>query len=272
MVGVKTASLAAAATLLSTATFAADVALPPPVYQPIAVEASGWYLRGYIGMSNQFVSSISHPAFESAAQFTLVDSGGFTSAPFVGAGIGYQWNNWLRFDTTVEYRGASDFHALDRFFNPLTRGFNTNQFTATKSEVVALLNGYLDLGTWWCVTPFVGAGIGVSYIQVSHFREENAVVGGSGFADTGTQTNFAWALHAGATYKVTSNFGIELSYRYLNMGNAHTGLVVNLDPALFGGVLPAPVSFHNLQSHDIMLSMRWLLQQPEPVYPLMRKG
>jgi hypothetical protein len=28
------------------------------------------------------------------------------------------------------------------------------------SSAVFLANGYVDLGTWWCFTPFIGAGVG----------------------------------------------------------------------------------------------------------------
>ena len=278
MVRAKILSLAGATTLLSTAAFAADLPppLPPPAYHPQVVETGGWYLRGFIGMSNQFLSNISHPSFATAPQFVFLDKGGFDSAPFGGGGVGYQWNNWLRFDATVEYRGKASFHALDQFFNPFFGGgrFNTNQYTASKSEWVALVNGYLDLGTWWCVTPFIGAGAGVAYNKIEHFRDVNVIAAGGGWADTGTQTNFAWALHAGAAYKVTPTFAVELSYRYLNLGKAQTANLVNLDPTVVSGNPLAPVTFNNIQSHDLMLSMRWLLAPPEPppAYPLMRKG
>ena len=58
--------LAGAAALLSTAALAADLPppLPPPMYQPpppVAIE-SGWYLRGFVGMSNQFLDRIRVPA------------------------------------------------------------------------------------------------------------------------------------------------------------------------------------------------------------------
>ena len=33
-------------------------------------------------------------------------------------------------------------------------------YHATKSEWLGLGNGYVDLGTWWCMTPFIGAGVG----------------------------------------------------------------------------------------------------------------
>jgi opacity protein-like surface antigen len=253
------------ALVVGSGALAADLAAP---YQPIAT--GGWYLRGYIGQSNQFVNSISHPSFATAAQFEFLDKGGFDSAPFYGAGVGYQWTSWLRTDITGEYRGKASFHALDRYFNA---GYFTNDYTASKSEWVALVNAYIDLGTWWSITPFVGAGVGVAYNTIEHFRDTNVIAGGGGWADTGRQTSLAWALHAGASYRASQNFAIELSYRYLNVGNAHSGTLVNLDPTLSSGNPLAPMTFHNIQSHDLMLGVRWLLQ-PEPMYSpsIIRKG
>src|SRR5437667_134895 len=115
--------------------------------------------------------------------------------PFFGIGVGYAWS-WLRFDVTGEYRGKAGFHALDRFFNTGMGAYNTNQYSASKSEWVGLFNAYLDLGTWWCITPFIGAGIGFDSITISHFRDENLIAAGGGWATRGTKTNFAWALHA----------------------------------------------------------------------------
>ena len=42
-----------------------------------------------------------------------IDEGGFASAPIFGGGVGYKFNDYLRGDLTVEYRGKSDFNALD---------------------------------------------------------------------------------------------------------------------------------------------------------------
>ena len=253
------------ALVVGSGALAADLAAP---YQPVAT--GGWYLRGYIGQSNQFVNSISHPSFATASQFEFLDKGGFDSAPFYGAGVGYQWTNWLRTDVTGEYRGKANFHALDRYFNS---GYFTNDYTASKSEWVALVNAYIDLGTWWSITPYIGAGVGVAFNTIEHFRDTNVIEGGGGWADTGRQTSLAWALHAGASYRASSNLAVELSYRYLNVGNAHSGTLVNLDPTVFTGNPLAPVTFHNIQSHDLMLGLRWLLQ-PEPMYQpaLVRKG
>jgi len=260
-------AFAAATVLVNSGALAADLAAP---YQP-PVDSGGWYLRGYIGQSNQFLDNISHPSFATAPQFSFLDKGGFDSAPFFGAGIGYQWNSWFRSDITGEYRGKASFHALDRYFN--AGSYFTNDYSASKSEWVALVNAYIDLGTWWAITPFIGAGVGVAFNTIEHFRDTNVIAGGGGFADTGRETNLAWALHAGASYRASSNFAIELSYRYLNVGNARSGILQNLDPLFVSGNPVGPMTFHNIQSHDLMLGVRWLLQ-PEPFSqrPLISKG
>ena len=271
----KILALAGAIATFGTSALAADLRLPPPPQPVVTAVDTGWYLRGYLGMSNQFFKGLDHPSFLGANQFGWFDTGGFDSAPFGGVGIGYTVNNWLRFDVTGEYRGKAGFHALDHYDNG--NGISTNNYTASKSEWVGLVNAYIDLGTWWCITPYVGAGVGFASIRIDHFRDLNVVSGGGGYADAGTKNNFAWALHAGASYKVTSNFAIDFSYRYLNLGNGESGLLQNFDPLAPGAAPPFyPVTFNKNQSHDLMLSVRWMLQaeQPAPAYspPLIRKG
>ena len=60
---------------------------------------------------------------------------------------------------------AADFDGLDIATGPLFgRPFPdpfTDDYTAKKPEWLALVNVYVDLGTWHGITPFVGAGIGV---------------------------------------------------------------------------------------------------------------
>jgi opacity protein-like surface antigen len=202
-----------------------------------------------------------------APNFTWLDKGGFDSAPLFGLGIGYQYNNWLRFDLTGEYRGKASFHALDSY----TGG--TNEYSGTKSEWLFLANGYIDLGTWWSVTPFVGAGIGFANINIDHFRDINVLNSGGGYADSGSTTNFAWALHAGLAYQVTPNFSIELAYRYLNMGDGKTGIAYNLNGTTSNSVY----TFKDITSHDIKFGVRWMMdggigKMPVQQYPLMTKG
>ena len=126
-----------------------------------------------------------------------------------------------------------------------------------KKEWLFLANAYLDLGTWWCITPFIGAGIGFSNLTIGNFRDTNVIAGGGGWASDNTETNFAWALHAGAAYNVTQNFAIELSYRYLNLGDGKTGNLLNLDPTFSSGNAVSGVTFKDITSHDVRLGVRW---------------
>jgi opacity protein-like surface antigen len=269
-----------AATMLSTiaagAAKAADMPYGPP--PPIEKFAQGWYLRGDIGMSNQRASRLDNVLFATAPGLTWLDKGGFSSAPTLGLGIGYRHNDWLRFDVTGEYRGKATFRALDT-----TGPGQANDYTFDKSEWLFLANGYLDLGTWWCVTPFVGAGLGFTQVTISGFRDINVPAAGVAYAPDHSRWNFAWAAYAGLAYKITPNVTLELAYRYLNLGDGQSG---DITTYLGGNAIYNPMIVKDISSHDLKLGVRWECcdapppyQPPPPAYgpppgypPLVRKG
>jgi opacity protein-like surface antigen len=277
MRSVKFVVAAGAASLLSSMAFAADMAIAPPpqYYAPPVEDFGGWYLRGDIGMTNQRMKSLDNPD-PNAALFTSVGMG-FDSATLFDVGVGYQFNNWFRADVTGQWRGRANFHG-SQFTDAFVGSALVNNYTASKSEAVFMANAYVDLGTWWCVTPFIGAGIGTSYNRISGFRDDGT---GSTFgvvrppsvtyaADNG-KWNFAWAVHTGLAYKVTQNVTLELGYSYISLGDATTGVNSN-----FAGTPTAqfPWTMKDITSHDLTLGVRWNLDSP-PVYappPLVTKG
>ena len=274
MVSVKILALAGATAPLSTATNAADMSYPPllpPIHAPQYEDFSGWYLRGDIGMTNQSVGSITNVLDATDTSVTTVQKG-FDSSMLFGLGVGYQFNNWMRFDATGEYRSKANFHGLQVV---QTGGATqTDEYRASKSEWLFLANAYVDLGTWWCLTPFVGAGIGGSYNKISDFLDVNTPVAGVAFAPDAGKWNFAWALHAGVAYKATPQMTIEFAYRYVNLGSAMSG---DLGTYLGGNTVVNPENFNNITSHDFKLGIRWLLDPPPPprsmdLPPLMRRG
>jgi opacity protein-like surface antigen len=272
MRSVKSLIAAGAASLLSSMAFAADLPYAPP-YVPPVEEFGGWYLRGDIGFSNQSVDRLNNVL--DAGNTSSSQRLGFNTAGIFGLGAGYQFNNWLRADVTGEYRGNSNFNGVDLItFNG---GFGADTYHATKSEWLALANAYVDLGTWWGITPFVGAGIGTARVSIANFTDQGITNAGNGampglaFGDNVSKWNFAWALHAGLAYKVSPNFTIELAYRYVNLGDGLTG-----DLKTFDGTNNVfnPTTFKNITSHDLKLGVRWELEAPA-VYappPLIRKG
>ena len=262
--------------LLSTAAFAADMPImPPPAYAPPPPqEFSGWYLRGDVGMTNQSIKSLNNP---DPANVLFTQTGvGFDSSPLFDLGVGYQFNNWFRVDVTGQYRGRANFHG-SQFTTAFAGSALVDNYTGSKSETVVMANGYVDLGTWWCVTPYIGAGVGASYNRISDFRDDGfgntfgvARPVSFVYASDAGKWNFAWALHAGLGYKITPNATVELGYSYMNLGDATTGVNSN-----FAGTATAqyPWTMHDITSHDLKLGVRWNLDSP-PAYvpPLVTKG
>ncbi len=274
MRSVKSFIAAGAAIFLSSAAFAADMAIAPPPYAaPVVEDFGGWYLRGDIGFSNQCVDRLNNAL--DATVTSSVQTNNFNTAGIFGLGVGYRFNNWFRADVTGEYRGNSQFFGKD--VNTFPGGVGTDTYHGTKSEWVVLGNAYVDLGTWWCVTPFIGAGVGGARVSINNFTDQGLANLGAGalpglaFGDNVSKWNLAWAVHAGLAYKVTPNFTVELAYRYLDMGDGLTGDLRTFDGSGVNTI--NPMTFKNITSHDLKLGVRWDLTSPH-VYapPLVTKG
>jgi len=138
----------------------------------------------------------------------------------------------------------------------------TNEYTADIESWVGLFNTYIDLGTWHCVTPYVGGGVGFASIDVIGLKDVNVPVNGVAFAKDHTETNFAWALYAGLAYDVTPGVTIDLAYRYLDLGDAKSGIRTAYDlSATADGI-----EINDITSHDLMLGVRFKLgRQPAPM-------
>ena len=243
--------LAVAFALAATAAHAADYTPPPPPppppYIPPPVECcDGLYLRGFIGVGmngNYNLEYLPNPA--NVGNGFVFQSNSIADTTFIGAGIGYDWNNWLRVEATGEYRSRTRVYAFGSY---PPGGLDT--YEGYLKNYVFLANAFVDLGTWDCFTPFVGAGIGAAYLNLADFTDVNPN-GGFGFGRNPSKWNLAWALYAGMTYNVSKNFKIDLTYRYLNFGSITDTVDCN------GGCFPDSFKFDKLYSHDFMLGLRF---------------
>jgi opacity protein-like surface antigen len=190
---------------------------------------------------------------------------------------------------TGEYRGKTGFSVNDTYAGRVTGrdcngavnaavdcGFTGgNRNTGNISSTVFLANGYVDLGTWQGITPFIGAGAGMTQNRVSGVNDigynintlyttgTNTVLGAatspsSGYAANGTKSGFAYALMAGLAYDVSPNYKVELAYRYLNLGKFQTG-----NYTCVGGCTSTySLQGRSLDSHEFKVGMRWMLGGP----------
>jgi opacity protein-like surface antigen len=226
---------------------AADMSMAPlyqPESGPMVEFGSGWYLRGDVGYSTFTSPNVAglHVSPTGGAVLTapatLLDANnhgfGLLNASI---GPGYQFNNWFRMDATFEWRqntgslqGSSPNTLCNAPSNP-TVYYCSGTGTASFGGRTGLLNAYGDLGNWYGVTPYIGAGVGVSRLMVTGSQNvtvsqlSNGVyipVQSSPIISTISArqdaTTFSWALMAGLSYEIAPHVKIDIGYRYLNMG------------------------------------------------------
>ena len=69
-----------------------------------------------------------------------------------------------------QYRGKANLHGSTERHCSAPTDVEADNYTGSKSEWVVMANAYVDLGTWWCITPFIGAGVGGSYNKLCGFQ------------------------------------------------------------------------------------------------------
>ena len=244
---------------------------------------TSWYLRGDLGISFDRAPSVSFsnialpPLGVVGAPFTSGAGANWTTTNFTGgAGFGYRWNDWLRFDATWDYStgpggsrqatvvcpyrltgvsgaGGVPLGYLYDTTNTCNGSASVHQYNNT-----FLGNTYIDLGTYYGFTPYVGGGLGLNMNVLSASANFNETANGQPYAADLTSTGFpsvwvnpqgqalspqpniafapqfwnrsirsttytmAWALAAGVGFKLNPSATLDFGYRYLNMGTVNT--------------------------------------------------
>jgi opacity protein-like surface antigen len=243
---------------------------PPPVYEAPAPApiGGGWYLRGDVGYGFEQMSGYNSSVASTVAGFQYRATGldGQTS---IGGGFGYQLNNWFRADVTAEYRTPTNFSAIESYAAGPGYNAGADGYSAHLQSTVALVNGYVDVGTWYGFTPFVGAGVGAAFHKFSGLTDVGlgpGNFGAYGVAAPSNSTQLAWALMTGIDYSIAPNWKLEFSYRYLDMGRvASNGILC--EPAC------APpyesVGFH-VASQDVRVGLRYIFAEVPPPAPMLQ--
>ena len=235
---------------------------PPPLETPAPIQFNGWYLRGDVGAGLNWMRNFTSSDASFVPGFTYNGSSLGTQA-IVDAGVGYQFNHWFRADITGEYRTEATYRAGLAGANVYSGWSGFDTYNGGVSTALFMANGYFDLGTWHCITPFIGGGVGIAAHNFAGLTDS-----GGGVATDATPTNFAWAVMAGLALDVTPNLKIELGYRYLDMGNINSNPIQCLQPQ---GCWQERHSF-GLASQDVRLGLRYAFGvAPVPMGPLVTK-
>ncbi len=229
---------------------------------------TGWYVRGDIAATRLPEMGLANSP-NSAPNVTLKD--GSQYGYDASLGFGYEFNKWFRSDVGFDFHkpigirapglsfpasnnyknsdGITPDASLNNTSGTCQVGYITpsqvsypyysncnSQYQATIQSFDVLVNGYAQLGQFGIVSPYVGAGAGLSFGHYAsaiayylndgtHYDTTFPLPGSSvsihGYADkriSANYYNFAFALMAGVSFDIYNHTKLDVGYRYLNLG------------------------------------------------------
>ena len=233
-----------------------------------------WYVKGFVGAANPDVGGI---------DYELI------TPDFVTLRQGHQEHAAIRRRLRLRHRPLfplrphrriSRRRAVRRSTTNIPAGrilrlhgaglIGTNEYTADIESWLGLVNAYIDLGTWWCITPYVGGGVGFASLSVIGLQgRQRAEWRRRLWPGQQPRRNFAWAVYAGLSYKVNPSLTLDLSYRYTDLGDIRTGNITTYDLTANLGRL-RDRGHHLQRSHAFACAWLWAASQRRCRSPLNR--
>lgn len=153
----------------------------------------------------------------------------FDGGPNFNVSAGYDANFWA-----VEVEASYKKMDMDSRISKLT-GTRLN-FEGDQDQIAFMLNGFWYPKPDWTVSPYLGAGLGVTKISWNDIR-----VSGSSTVLDDSDIVFTYQLIIGASYEVSPQLFLEIDYRYFAPDDAEilsstgtTGKLDNQELNIFG--------------------------------------
>ena len=259
-------------------------------YTPVEV-GSGWYIRGDVGIN--FGGKHNTDSYTLAPVFY---DNNYRDAITFGVGVGYRINEIFRVDAGIDKIFASNFGSRQlvapqgpckgtgefidlatgtTFFGPYDIANCIREDKSSYQAITAMANAYIDLGSYYGFTPFVGAGLGAA--RVSYSEETGSItcvpVDGTvhkescsalgtitqpalnapytepGVIQSGSDWRLAYALSAGLSYNLTKNLKLDTIYRYSAIAGG-SGIP-------YGPTVGSSLSKDGFSLHQIRMGLRY---------------
>jgi opacity protein-like surface antigen len=211
-----------------------EASAPPAVEYVEEADYGGWYIRGDVGYRWSDFEGADYVIYGAPGRMGRFDHGDLKGALSVGAGVGYQIDKHFRVDLTADHFFKSDFTGQ-------TSGFCfggvpcVSRDTTSYSAWLLLANAYVDLGTYYGFTPYVGAGIGGAHVKWDKLK--NVTPDGETEHEGGKGWRFAYAAMAGVSYCLTDRAKLDVGYRYAHVeGGKMFGYAVGAGPGYDKGM------------------------------------
>jgi len=250
-----------------------DILNAPELPPTVRIESDeGWYLRG--DLSYDLSTDGGATAFRTFDGSTMTYGSRDYSASTIdtdwgaGIGLGYQITDWFRAEAAFDYRPGS-LDTASTTSSPCAGGLvDTGCGTAGSADFDSfgvMANAYADLGTFVGVTPYVGAGAGMTLVDYGTYVSEDRCVDGvavcsaSFVATRGhagqSDWRFTYALTAGLAYAFNRHLKADIGYRYVDVGG---GDAYGFDAAsLSAGAVGVQGTDDGFSAHQIRFSLRY---------------
>jgi opacity protein-like surface antigen len=118
-------------------------------------------------------------------------------------------------DSRIPFRAEIEYAARGDVRASWNRSFNTGlqKFDALFNVQTLQANVYWDIDTGTAFRPFIGGGMGLSFIYADYKAE-----GKSSYSES--TTDFAWNVGGGVAYDVNESITVDLAYRFAGFGHA----------------------------------------------------
>lgn len=213
---------------------------------------TGLYIDAHLGNAQIRLTDIKVKDFSSTApssKFTPeqdirkdnVLTGGFS----VGYNFQYRYN--------IPIRAELNYTAHGRFDKGKTVHLPYKTEFAHDSKLglqTLMTNVWLDIPTGLPITPYVGGGMGLAYIEYKGKQTFNStqVINTSGY-----KSNFAWQVGTGINYRLNAQWSLDLGYRYVYAGKISSDRWTSVQAG-------APTHFSDkakVKSNEYMLTARY---------------
>ena len=182
--------------------------------------------------------------------------------PNISAAVGFDFSKISRLNTRLEleysYKNSTVFnpkstHATILVIAPGDPDFYTediyphdiNLFSHKLKSQSLMLNGYYDFKNKSKFTPYISAGVGMTYIKNDFYFID------PDYSSSKTDHNFTWSAGVGTTYNVTDNVALDLSYKYVDAGKLKfSGNIIGVDSG-------SGLTHFKLNARDYSLGIRY---------------
>lgn len=224
-----------------------DGYLPAPA---MVSSPSSWYIRADVGYGR-----FDRPSIVELDRFDLSNAK-IDDQWSAGAGIGYYFSRSVRGDLTWDHRFETDVSGsvpapLVNFPGQRTFGMKNDVFLA---------NLYYDFDTRSRFTPYIGLGLGFTHNTTTKGSVPNDPCGC--FTDVtiagASKWSVAGALMTGFSYNVRDRLHLDAGYRYLYLGEAHTGQMTGTITAVQpGAVADGDPAVKDMWAHEFRVGLRY---------------